>query len=535
MAKTPTGINPMMPVLPASIDQNNDDMLLASKAEKEMSEETLKTQSGTPIPALYNQFYKFVQNPSTVSVDTFKRMVDTDETVGAGVDFLQTCLAARVGPFIHDSKEVTEFVNTALDKMEKGFYSNLKTSLESVWAGFSVQEMVWANDPMGFIVKKMPPLPQSSILFECERNGELTWDGILQYQRNYYPGGIAYGQTPYLGFSIGAAWPGYPDPWAKFGDMPWPVRTGNAYSFMSVRIPVEKCLHIAFHGPGLNQNPYGRSLLRRAYKWWVAKDAYIRMLSVALDRKGTPLTIIFADGNATVQDQSQGVQKGNTARGNAGAGISAAQAVARAFANVHNDSVITLPGRKDQVYSVQELGRGSNSDDFLAAIDKCNQGIMRALLIPPLVMGQGDGTGSFALGQEHARTWEKILDGMNSSIKDAWINRYIKQLIMYNFPESAYAKDGFGKFSKQELSQDERDKEMGIIEKAVNTGAIDHTDLSDLNQTRDKLGYTPRTTPIITERDEGLPTEYDDEDQEKNGEKKGDKGAKDSDKKSDEA
>jgi len=519
----PEGMKPIMPVVPAKLDPINDDNLLAKKSEIETQSQNEQIQLGTPIPALYNQFYKFIQNPSTVSVDTFKRMVDTDETVGAGVDFLQICLAARIGPYVHKSKEVTEFVNKALAELEGGFYSNLRNTLEAAWAGFAVQEMVWANTDLGYIAKKMPPLPQSSILFEAERTGELTWDGILQYQRNYYPGGISYGQTPYLGFSIGAAWPGYPDPWAKYGDMPWPVRTGNTYSYMSVRIPRQKCIHFAFQGPGQNANPYGRSLLRRVYKWWVTKDAYIRMLSVALDRKGTPLTVVFADGNATVQDQSQGVHKGNEGRGNVMKGISAAQAVAKAFANVHNDSVITLPGRKDTVYSLQELGRGSNADDFLAAIDKCNQGILRGLLIPSLVFNNGDGAGSFALGQEHARTWDKILDGMNAGVTDVWLQSYIFQLLMYNFPESAWRQDGVGIFSKQELSQDERDKEMGIIEKAVNTGAIDHTDLSDLNQTRDKLGYAPRTKPIIDERDEGVAGEYkDDENPQDKGSSEGD-------------
>src|SRR5690242_6567702 len=68
----------------------------------------LEVQRGTPIPALFNIFYKFIQNPSSVSVETYKRMVDTDDTIGSGVDFLTTALSARLGRYQHPSQEITE-------------------------------------------------------------------------------------------------------------------------------------------------------------------------------------------------------------------------------------------------------------------------------------------------------------------------------------------------------------------------------------------------------------------------------------------
>jgi hypothetical protein len=462
----------------------------------------LEAQRGTPIPALFNQFYKFIQNPSTVSVETFKRMVDTDDTIGSGVDFLTTCLTARLGRYVHKSEEVTKFVNDALDKIEGGFYNAAKEMMSASWAGFYVGEKVFVNDPSGFIVKKVVPLPPGTILFETERTGELTEDGILQYQRNYNPANLAYGVAGYGGggWLTSGGQPGRPDPLAKLGDMPFPLRTANTYNYLSIRIPTQKCLHYAFDAQGKFGNPYGRPLLRRAYKWYVMKDAFLQMLSVALDRKGTPLTIVYADPNVTLRDPSKAPADKN-ARGISGMGERADVAAKRAFANVHNDTTIILPGKKDQVYSTDFVAQVSNAADFMAAIDLCNKSIMRALLIPSLIFTNGDGTGSFALGQEHAKTFDKILDGMNSGAAQVLLNQLVKDLIAYNFPKSAWEKDGIGSFSKREMSQDERQKEMQVVESAVSVGAIDMNDLNDLNTVRDKAGFEPRTE-IIEKPDE---------------------------------
>ena len=476
-------------------DQSELEQMLYARHAEIKTLEDLEAQRGTPIPALFNQFYKFIQNPSTVSVETFKRMVDTDDTIGSGVDFLTTCLAARLGRYTHPSEEITKFVNDALTKIQHGFHNAVKELLGAAWAGFAVQEKVWANDDQGFIVKKLVSLPPGTILLETERTGELTPDGILQYQRNYNPANLAYGTNFLFGFtgiSYNAALAGTasrPDPFAKLGDMPFPLRTANTYNYLSIRIPIQKCIHYAFDAQGKFGNPYGRSLLRRAYKWYVTKDAFIQMLSIALDRKGTPLTIVFADPNTTLRDPSKATQV--NMKGQSNVGERADVAAQRAFKNIHNDSTIILPGKKGQVFDTDFVPQSSNAGDFMQAIDMCNKSIMRALLIPSLVFGNGDGTGSYSLGQEHARTFDKILDGILSGVRDTLVQQLVSELIKYNFPETAWKKDGLGDFSKREVTQEEISKEIDVLEKAVNIGAIDMTDLNDLNSVRDKLGFEP--------------------------------------------
>lgn len=468
-----------------------DEMLYARHAEIK-SWDDLAQQRGTPIPALFNQFYKFIQNPSTVSVETFKRMVDTDDTIGSGIDFLTTCLAARIGRYEHPNKEIEDWVNRALESIAGGFTNAMKELLGASWAGFMVQEKVWGNDDeLGFVVKKLVTLPPGSLLFETERTGELTPDGILQYQRNYNPANLAYGVSTLFGFSGGSKGSSN-DPFARFGDMPFPIRSANTYSYLSIRIPTEKCIHYAFDAAGKMGNPYGRSLLRRAYKWYVMKDGFLQMLSVALDRKGTPLTIVYADPNTTVGNPAQNVPN---AKGK-NIGERADQAAARAFRNVHNDSTIILPGKKGQIFETDFVPQTSNAGDFMAAIDLCNKSMLRALLIPSLIFTNGDGTGSFALGQEHAKTFDKILDGMLSGFMETLRTELIKPLLAYNWPRSVWKKDGLGKFGKMELSPDEIQKEIDILEKAVNMGAVDMSDLKDLNAIRDKIRMPARDTII---------------------------------------
>ena len=479
-------------------NQELDDMLYSRHVEVK-SLEDLMAQRGTSIPALYNMVYKFISNPSTVSVETFKRMVDTDDTVGSGVDFLTTCLAARMGRYTHPNDEISKFVNDRLEEIDNGWTNCMKEMLSATWAGFYVGEKVWANTSNGFTIKKIVPLPASTLLFETERTGELTPDGILQYQRNYNPAMLGSGTAYLFGF-IGptsgsiAGLPIRPDPYAKLGDLPFPLRMPNIYSYLSIRIPVEKCVHYAFDAQGKFGNHYGRSLLRRAYKFWILKDAVLQMMGTALDRKGTPLTVVYVDPAATFIDTDK--YNGSDKLNNREIGIRAQLAVKGAFEKIHNDTVIILPGKKGEFVDTDFIQQTSNAGDFISALEFLNKSLMRALLVPSLIFTNGDGTGSFALGQEHAKTFDKLLDGILSGFKQVLVKQIVEPLIRYNFPESAWRKEGLGDFSGRELSIDEREKEMNCVATAIDKGAIDMNDLDDLNKVREIAGFKPRETPI---------------------------------------
>lgn len=451
-------------------------------------------QRSTPIPALYNMWFRFVQNPSTVSVETYKRMIDTDETIGSGVDFLTSCLIARMGAYQHDDPEITRFVSRTLEDMANGSTETWKEILSACWAGFSVSEIVWANKAVGFVPEKIATIPPGSVLFEVDRVGDVMDDGILQYQRNYGVLGTPPANNFFAGLTNSNGFiPSRPDPMAKFGDMAYPIRSAATMNYMAIRVPKLKCIHYKWNSQGLFGNPYGRSLLRRAYNWWVQKWAYCQMMGVALDRKGTPLTIVWADPNSTIVKPSAIGTGKKPGRGDT---MIAAEAAKQAFQNVHNDSVIILPGKKGQQFDVESLEQSANAGDFVSVLQFCNAMEMRALLIPSLIFTSGDGAGSYALGQEHAKTFDKLLDGYLEGFKRVVLDQLVRQIIAYNFPRESWAEAGVGGFARRELTTDEREKEMNMFSTAIDKGIVDTNDLADLNKMREAAGFEPRTTPI---------------------------------------
>lgn len=478
-----------------------EEMLYARHAEIE-SFHDLEKQRGTNIPALYSTFYKFIQNPSSVSVETYKRMVDTDDTIGSGVDFLTTCLAARLGKYNHPNQEISAWVQKRLNEIKGGWTNNVKRILSATWAGFSCAEKVWTNNQHGFVLEKIVTMPPNTILFEVDRAGDITTDGVLQYQRNWNPMSLGMGIGYFGGaMSIGVGFQAQsaaPDPFAKFGDLPFPMRTANTYNYLCIRIPKQKCINFSFDAQGNFGNPYGRSLLRRCFKWWVCKDAFLRMMSVALDRKGTPLTVVYADQNTTLMDSSKSYEEMNN-RGRENLGIRADIAAQRAFQNLHNDTTIILPGKKGEIFDTDFVPSDARSDQFMAAIDMCNKSCLRALLIPSLIFGNGDGSGSYSLGQEHSKTFLQILDGWLAGLTEILLQDVVKELLMYNFPVEMWEQDGLGSFDQRDFSQEEQDKIMQTYEKAINSGIIDVNDLQDLNKMRNTMGFDDRQAPIVKE------------------------------------
>jgi hypothetical protein len=227
------------------------------------------------------------------------------------------------------------------------------------------------------------------------------------------------------------------------------------------------------------------------------KDAILQMLSVALDRKGTPLTVVYYDPNQPLFDAGNGQISGmaaQSARNNPSMAINPAEAAKRAFKNIHNDSVIYLPGKQGEQFNATSLSQQSNASDFLLAADFCNKGIMRGLLIPALLLG--DGSGGYALGDVHSKTFEKVLDGMNAGAEEVILKQWVRDIIVLNFPKSAYEKDGLGSFGKRELNQDEIQKVMETFEKGIQNGIIDQGDLADLNKMRDAINFDEVDKPI---------------------------------------
>lgn len=452
-----------------------------------------QVQMGTTVPQLYGSLSRFVANPSTVSVETMKRMLDTDETIGAGIDFMNMALISRFGDYKHPSKEVERFVRRVLDRMEGSWHSNLDEMISAEWAGFSVTEQVWKYDKdfdgfPAFVPKKLVTYPPLTVVFAVNRHGEVMPDGIYQYQRfhntffNSFTYGLRNGELD--GFR--------PDLFASVGDYPYPIRVAADLTYLTVKIPKHKVIHLRGSSTGKFDNPYGRSILRRAYKNWVAKDAFIKMWIIAADRKGTPLMVGYAAPNDTVienQMNEHNPQGMNVAQQRADL------AMAQIMKHLHNSSFIVLPGKKGDVYEIEAVQAQSDCTVFKDGIDYWNRAIMRSLLLPPLLLG-GDGGGSFSLGQEHNKVWKQVCDGKNKVYKQGILDQFISKIIQYNFPKSAWERDGYGEFVLEDFDPEVMERLTNVYGGLTDHGYMSATEKEDFDTVREKMGLKKAQAPM---------------------------------------
>lgn len=477
-----------------------------SRLEKE------QVEMGTTTPQLYGSMSRFIANPSTVSVETYKRMLDTDETIGSGIDFLNLALIARFGDFKHPVSDIERFVRRAIEKMETSWHEILDEMLSAEWSGFSITEQVWKferdfDGAPGFVPKKLVTYPPLSLVFAVDRHGEVLPDGIYQYQRfhntffNSYVRGITQGEID--GFR--------PDLYASVGDYPYPIRISADLTYLTVKIPRDKVIHLRSSSTGKFGNPYGRSILRRVYKNWVMKDAFLKMWVVAADRKGTPLMVGYAAPNDTVLGREQA---------DTDAAQIAAQradlAMANAFKTIHNSSFVVLPGRKGETYEVDAIQVQGDMTVFKDGVDYFNRAIMRGLLIPSLVMTNGDGAGSYALGQEHGKIFRQVIDGKLKVYKQAILEQFVRKVIAYNFPRSLWEKHGIGEFVLEEHDPELMERLANVFRSLTETGYMTPEAQSDMDYVREKMGMkkAPAAQAPLPQEGAELPPGYQEDDEE---------------------
>jgi hypothetical protein len=466
---------------------------LSNRHEELTRLEEEQVQEGTTVPQLYGSLSRFIANPSTVSVETYKRMIDTDETIGAGVDFLILALIARFGEYKHKNKKIEEFVRRALNRMEGSWHENLDEMFSAEWAGFSTTEQVWEHledfdGAPAFVPRKIVTYPPLTLVFAVDRHGDILSDGIYQYQRfhNTFFNSWVYGDATSGRGNIDGF---RPDMFASIGDYPYPIRIAADLTYLTVKIPKSKCIMLRSSVTGKFQNPYGRSILRRIYKNWVMKDAFLKMWVIGADRKGTPLVIGYAAPNDTVLE---GTMNGGDPHSVNARAQRADLAMAQIFKTLHNSSFVVLPGKKGEIYEVEAIQSQGDMNVFKDGAEYFNRAIMRGLLLPPLVLG-GDGGGSFALGQEHNKIFKQVCDGKLKVYKQNIIDQFIKKIVAYNFPKDQWEKDGPGEFMAEDFDPEVMEKLANIYARLTESGYMTPADQEDMDEVRVKMNMKKKT------------------------------------------
>lgn len=174
-----------------------------------------------------------------------------------------------------------------------------------------------------------------------------------------------------------------------------------------VRVPADRLDFFSFAREGANW--WGRSLLRRAYKHWYAKEQLERIDAIACERNGMGVPVIIQADNAGKEDRT------------------AAEAWV-ANLSTHERTGLVLPfGWTFKLQGVEGRPR-----DILPSMRYHSEMIVRSVLATFLAFGTTQ-TGARALGESATDFFKLALEGTAWLIAETMTTGSIRQLVDYNF------------------------------------------------------------------------------------------------------
>jgi 8-oxo-dGTP pyrophosphatase MutT (NUDIX family) len=252
------------------------------------------------------------------------------------------------------------------------------------------------------------------------------------------------------------------------------------------KIPVSKtCVitHNQRHG-----NVYGESSIRRVYKHWKYKDAILEMWATALDRYGTPVTWMKVPRLPTGRVIQDPYAEGGVRE------EMMADSASAAIAGIHGGTglVVENPDPNNDV-DLGTLTTGNNyGTSFMDYLNHIDRAVYRGLLIPQTIFHENAGGGINNTSKTHFEVFKLMIRALYMQFVEPFVEQVIGRLIRYNFNETD---PGYFEFLPFDASM--ADLLATMLEKMVNMGAVDTSDLSDLNMVRSMVGLSPREKPAI--------------------------------------
>lgn len=325
-----------------------------------------------------SQWTEGVYNPDNIPVEMYERMLDTDETVFSGIEFLTMSALARLGQYVHTDDKIQDFVNENLQQMDGNFVEACGDILTALAFGYSTTEILWK--PVG---------------------GKIHLRGL----QTLHP------KTIHL------------DIWTE-GPEKNKLKTiwQNFRSLHQAELPPSKVIHYAHRGKFGNH--YGRSRLKPAFKSWFIKDVILKAWGTCCERYGTPLRVgQVKNGASMVADPKSG------------AAIRLFDYTSSLLDKLGEKGSLTV----DENTKVEILYPTKNfGEDFHQLVGYCNTMVYRALGLPSLIADQGS-TGSYSLGKQHYELFVLVLEHILNELVDTIIDQLIRRLVDMNFgPQDNY-------------------------------------------------------------------------------------------------
>lgn len=200
----------------------------------------LDTQYASSFSSFFTQFDE-AWKATDVSLEEYNKMLK-DESVSAALDLLTRFTRKKIGSYIHEDPEITEFVNRNFENLDEGFIQIIDKLIRNMYAfGYGVGEIVW--EPVGdkLIISKIIVLDSAKVSFVLGK----------KKKSNKYITHIRY-----------------------YG------------SLQKIDIPIEKCILIQ---RDIGPDGFGRSLLRRAYRPYKFKEMLFKYWALAMERYAAPI------------------------------------------------------------------------------------------------------------------------------------------------------------------------------------------------------------------------------------------------------
>lgn len=470
--------------------------------------------AGTSIPFVYNLLGSWLINPSTVSIDTFQRISYTDSIISSSLEYNTSIISNTVGEYYHPNKEIEKFVRKCFDRLDEGKSGLIRDMLTAMWSGFYVGEKVYSK-PSEYMdgkiwIKSVISYPPSTVLFRVNRIGQLD-DYIYQYVYFVVNPGIQ-NALSYLvpggpGLESGGGYPGgypngAPDGISFAGDFIFPIRSTNIQTVGLVPVPRTKMIHYVRKGQDGFLNPYGRSMLRSAYNFYVLKCAYLQFLAIAGDRKSTPLLVLYCDPNAVTTNSPSSPMMPDPILNNPMQTQNAIDTARQALNALRGDSALLLPGMKGQAFDVQVADVQGNLDIFVNTLKYCDDSMQQSLLIPSSMFGDSSGA-SYALGTSQSSIHNKLLSSIRNSITKTLEQDYVADLIKMNFAPEEY-NDDLGYFESDLLNTEDKINVVKLYETLKNSGLTSSKIEDDINRYRQMVGESELSKKQMTDLQQSI-------------------------------
>ena len=188
------------------------------------------------------------------------------------------------------------------------------------------------------------------------------------------------------------------------------LRQKETGSIVEKELPIEYFVVWAYDHHG---DYVGQSELRPAYGFSKKKDLLGRIWNLFLERYATPTPLGKYKPGTPPAEQST---------------------ILSFLSTLHAKKAAVVP----ETWSVEMLESKRSGGDYEAALKYCDRMIGRAVLIPSLLMDEGQ-SGSYSLGKEHADSFMWVLDALGEECaREVMDAQVIRRLVDWNFAVERY-------------------------------------------------------------------------------------------------